>query len=186
MTHDVCDRESERDDGTSRFRQKENNGAAIQNKFERHPPTREIEKAATLIGVYRPVLTDYHSQTFIAGGAIVNLAGRPFGGRECSGALLFSSRRYPISVPKKMTQRKQRQEQMAVAKPHPLRGIINSNDDPMACFACCAPIVYETDGTEHRWATNFCCCRVYCGYKPDQILHHCVMFTCRLCCGSSP
>ena len=59
-----------------------------------------------------------------------------------------------------MTQRQQRQEQMAVAKPHPLRGIINSNDDPMACFACCAPIVHEENDGD--LVLSFCCGASFC------------------------
>ena len=44
-----------------------------------------------------------------------------------------------------MTQRQQRQEQMAVAKPHPLKGIINSNDDPIACGICLSPVIDPSD-----------------------------------------
>ena len=61
-----------------------------------------------------------------------------------------------------MTQR-QRQEQMAVAKPHPLKGIINSNDDPIACAICILPFKGRTD-----FVLSICCGKDICRACADQ------------------
>ena len=64
---------------------------------------------------------------------------------------------------------------MTTAKPHPLKGILNTNDDPMACAVCSAPAQ-----TYKCYTIMICCGKDLC----DACLPKSETSTCPLCKSS--
>jgi len=73
----------------------------------------------------------------------------------------------------KMT--KQKQNKLKPSKPHPLKGIINSNDDPMACAHCSQRLKFEGKG---RFLRMWCCGKWICLDCDEETWTECPFCSC--------
>ena len=57
------------------------------------------------------------------------------------------------------------QRQLEATQPHPLKGILNTNEDPTACCVCCTPIVLQArfrEEDDDDPVVSFCCGALFC------------------------